>query len=114
MRNFSSGMTRTPCGHLSHTCSWHRPVSGLKGLKKPVQVYEAVRPSGMRSRLDVQGVDGLTPLVGRQAELRIFRDRWRRAQEGYGQALLEEVAQTVADGEDVQAELRYLFTSLSS
>jgi len=59
----------------------------LKGVGLPIVTYRVLRPSGVRSRLD--GAAGtLTSFVGRRTELGILFDRWERAQEGDGQAVL--------------------------
>jgi class 3 adenylate cyclase/tetratricopeptide (TPR) repeat protein len=59
----------------------------LKGIAAPVQIYRAVQPSGMRSRLDSAG-GALTSLIGREAELALLEDRWRRARSRGGQSVL--------------------------
>jgi class 3 adenylate cyclase len=60
----------------------------LKGVAEPVRVTQAVRPSGMRSRLDVAAATGLTPLVGRAAELRKLAAHYASASAGGGRAVL--------------------------
>src|SRR5262245_61144328 len=60
----------------------------LKGIAGPVVAHRAVRPSGVRSRLDVAGGQGLTPLVGREQDLAVLLERWDRVQEGPGQMIL--------------------------
>ena len=59
----------------------------LKGIAEPVRAYAVLQPSGMRSRLDVDP-SKLTPLVGRDQEVRLLLDRWEHAQEGEGQVVL--------------------------
>ncbi len=59
----------------------------LKGVREPVTLYRAVRPSGVRSRLDVAS-GRLTPFVGREVELATLVERWERAQDGEGQNAL--------------------------
>jgi class 3 adenylate cyclase/predicted ATPase len=54
----------------------------------PVRAFRALRPSGMRSRLDVATATGLTPLVGREQELGLLEDRFAQVGEGWGQAVL--------------------------
>ncbi|PON14530.1 hypothetical protein C2W62_28590 [Candidatus Entotheonella serta] len=44
--------------------------------------------SGAQSRLDVAAAKGLTPLVGRESEMVILRERWVQVQEGAGQVVL--------------------------
>ena len=59
----------------------------LKGVGEPVELDRVVRPSGMRSRLDV-AADRLTPFVGREMELGTLLERWERVTEGHGQNVL--------------------------
>jgi tetratricopeptide (TPR) repeat protein len=58
----------------------------LKGVAEPVRVYRVLQPSGVRSRFEISG--RLTPLVGREQELGLLLDRWERAEEAEGQAVL--------------------------
>lgn len=44
----------------------------LKGLTKPIEVFEVNRESGARSRLDLSLSGDLTPLVGREREMSIL------------------------------------------
>jgi class 3 adenylate cyclase/predicted ATPase len=60
----------------------------LKGLPQLVHVHRAVRPSGVRSRLDVMAAAELTPFIGRDQELMLLEDRWAQVREGWGQAVL--------------------------
>jgi predicted ATPase/class 3 adenylate cyclase len=60
----------------------------LKGLPIPVHVFEALRASGMRSRLEVTAASELTPFVGRDQELMLLEDRWTQSRDGRGQAVL--------------------------
>jgi tetratricopeptide (TPR) repeat protein len=60
----------------------------LKGLAEPVHALQAMRPSGVRSRLDVAAATGLTPFVGREQEIMLLGDRWAQVQENWGQAVL--------------------------
>jgi class 3 adenylate cyclase len=57
---------------------------GLKGVATPVQVYRVLQKSGVQSRLDAAGPRGLTPLVGREPEVGLLRERWQRVQDGMG------------------------------
>ena len=41
-----------------------------------------------RSRLEVAGSTGLTPLVGREQEMELLRERWAQVKEGLGQVVL--------------------------
>ena len=60
----------------------------LKGVETPVQVYRVLGTSGAQSRLDVVSPRGLTPLVGREAEMALLRERWAQARDGLGQVVL--------------------------
>jgi tetratricopeptide (TPR) repeat protein len=87
-------------GTVLITDAVHRLVSGLfvvesrgapalKGVERPLQLYQVVRPSGVRGRLEAAAVvRGLTPFVGREDELRLLESRWERALEGEGQVVL--------------------------
>ena len=41
-----------------------------------------------RSRLEVVGSTGLTPLVGREQEIGLLRERWAQVKDGLGQMVL--------------------------
>jgi class 3 adenylate cyclase len=60
----------------------------LKGIAAPVAAFQVLRESGAQSRLDIAGVAGLTPLVGRDQEIALLLDRWERASEGNGHVVL--------------------------
>jgi class 3 adenylate cyclase len=47
----------------------------LKGVDTPFQVYRVVGESGAQSRLDIASPRGLTPLVGREAEVTLLLDQ---------------------------------------
>ena len=59
----------------------------LKGIATPIRSYAVLQATGVRSRLDVDP-STLTPLVGRDQELRLLIERWERAQESDGQVVL--------------------------
>ena len=88
--------TATP-GTVLITAATHRLISGLfvvealgprtlKGIATPLEVFQVVRPTGVRGRL--AAARSLTPLVGREEELRLLLSRWQRAREGEGQLAL--------------------------
>jgi hypothetical protein len=88
--------TATP-GTVLITAAAHRLISGLfvvealglralKGIAIPLEVFQVVRPTGMRGRL--QAARALTPFVGREEELRLLLSRWERTREGEGQLAL--------------------------
>ena len=63
-------------------------TSVLKGLVQPVEVYQVLHESMARSRLEAAGSTGLTPLVGREQEVGLLRERWAQVKEGMGQVVL--------------------------
>jgi class 3 adenylate cyclase len=60
----------------------------LRGVAEPVAVYQVLQDSGARGRLDVAVTRGLTPLVGRESEVTLLRERWQQAKSGQGQVIL--------------------------
>ncbi|HEY7493630.1 MAG TPA: adenylate/guanylate cyclase domain-containing protein, partial [Candidatus Tectomicrobia bacterium] len=59
----------------------------VKGLPAPVEVYELVGAGLARTRLQAFAARGLTPFVGRQAELAALREALERAEAGHGQVV---------------------------
>ncbi len=82
------------------TESLHRLVSGLfvveargahtlKGITEPMHLYRVIQQSGARGRLHAMAAArGLTPFIGREDECLMLRNRWERAQDGEGQAVM--------------------------
>jgi predicted ATPase/class 3 adenylate cyclase len=60
----------------------------LKGLAQPLEVYRVLYESIARSRLEAAGSTGLTPLVGREQEIGLLRERWAQVKDGFGQVVL--------------------------
>jgi class 3 adenylate cyclase len=60
----------------------------LKGITQPLEVYQVLYESTARSRLEAAGRTGLTPLVGREPEVALLRERWAQVKEGVGQVVL--------------------------
>jgi class 3 adenylate cyclase/tetratricopeptide (TPR) repeat protein len=60
------------------------PVA-IKGLERPVEVYELIGSDPVRSRLQASAARGLTRFVGRDAELGALRQALERARAGHGQ-----------------------------
>src|SRR5262249_32096737 len=60
----------------------------LRGIAQPVEVYQVLHESMARSRLEAAGSAGLTPLVGREQEAALLRERWAQAKDGFGQVVL--------------------------
>jgi class 3 adenylate cyclase len=51
-------------------------------------LYRVLRESRAQSRFDVAAAGGLTPLVGRNAEVALLLERWAQIQEGLGQVVV--------------------------
>jgi class 3 adenylate cyclase/predicted ATPase len=77
----------------------HRLVAGLfecqeigpramKGVSTPLALYRVIRESEAQSRFEAAIGAGLTPLVGRDLEVGLLRERWAQAQGGDGQVVL--------------------------
>jgi predicted ATPase/class 3 adenylate cyclase len=60
----------------------------LKGVETPVQVYRVLGTSEAQGRLDVLRPSEFTPLVGREAEVAVLRERWEQTRDGSGQVVL--------------------------
>jgi predicted ATPase len=63
-------------------------TSALRGLAQPVEVYQVLYESMARSRLEAAGSTGLTPMVGREQEVALLRERWAQVKDGLGQVVL--------------------------
>src|SRR6266702_3963746 len=59
----------------------------VKGLAEPVEVFELVGAGPARTRLQAFAARGLTPFVGRQAELTALHEALERAGAGHGQVV---------------------------
>ncbi|MEW6690953.1 MAG: adenylate/guanylate cyclase domain-containing protein, partial [Pseudomonadota bacterium] len=59
----------------------------VKGLEKPIEVYELVGAATMRSRLKAAAARGLTSFVGRDGELAQLRQALERAHAAHGQVV---------------------------
>src|SRR2546422_2597553 len=53
-----------------------------------LEVYQVMHESMARSRLEADGRTGLTPLVGREQEVALLRERWAQVKDGQGQVVL--------------------------
>jgi class 3 adenylate cyclase/tetratricopeptide (TPR) repeat protein len=63
-------------------------AQAFKGLAQPLQVYHVLHESAMQTRLDVAAIRGLTPLVGREHEVGVLRERWAQVTDGPGHVIL--------------------------
>jgi predicted ATPase len=60
----------------------------LKGAGTPLTLYCVEKESEAHSRFEVVVRKGLTPLIGREHEFGLLRERWKRVKEGAGQVML--------------------------
>jgi class 3 adenylate cyclase/predicted ATPase len=60
----------------------------LRGVAQPLEVYQVLYESMARSRLEVAGRAGLTPMVGREQEVGLLLERWAQVKDGAGQVVL--------------------------
>ena len=60
----------------------------LKGVATPLTVYHVVKEGEAQSRFQVVARKGLTPLVGREHEYGLLRERWDRAKRADGQVVM--------------------------
>ena len=66
-------------GHF--TCRALGPLA-LRGVPAPIPLYQALGESGLDTRLDATVVRRLTPLVGRDSEVRLLLARWKDVKSG--------------------------------
>ena len=59
----------------------------VKGVSRPVDAFEVVAATAARTRVQAAAVRGLTPLVGRRAEIEVFSKLVEQAASGKGQIL---------------------------
>jgi hypothetical protein len=60
----------------------------LKGIAEPLRAWRVVRESAVQDRFEARTQGGLTPLVGREAEIALLLERWAEAKDGEGQVVL--------------------------
>jgi predicted ATPase len=60
----------------------------LRGVGEPITLYRVFSESGAQGRLDIVSARGLTPLVGREQELGLLRERWEQVKAGQGHVVL--------------------------
>jgi class 3 adenylate cyclase/predicted ATPase len=60
----------------------------VKGIAEQVPAWQALRPSAVASRFEALRGSVLTPLVGRDEEIKLLIRRWARAKGGEGQVVL--------------------------
>jgi class 3 adenylate cyclase len=69
------------------TCKAIGPQS-LKNVSAPIELYRVHGEGEAHTRFEVSVQKGLTPLVGRESELGVLRQRWEQAKAGTGQVVL--------------------------
>src|SRR5215468_4178195 len=60
----------------------------IKGVAQPVELFRVEGVGEVRSPVEAAGPAGLTPLIGRDHEISLLKERWEQAQEGMGQVIL--------------------------
>jgi predicted ATPase len=65
-----------------------RGQPALKGASTPLRLYRVLKEGEVQSRFQVVARKGLTPLVGREHEFGLLRERWERVRDGEGQVVL--------------------------
>src|SRR5262249_22125715 len=60
----------------------------LPGVATPIALYQVLRASEARGRLEAAARRGLTPLVGRDIEIALLQERWVQVQQGSGQGVM--------------------------
>jgi predicted ATPase/class 3 adenylate cyclase/DNA-binding winged helix-turn-helix (wHTH) protein len=60
----------------------------LPGVEEPLPLYQVLHVSEARGRLEAASSRGLTPLVGRDAEMVLLQERWAQVQQGIGQVVM--------------------------
>ncbi|ETW93537.1 MAG: hypothetical protein ETSY1_38765 [Candidatus Entotheonella factor] len=60
----------------------------LRGVAEPIAVYCVLQARGAHNPLDIASAHGLTPLIGREAEMVLLLERWQQAKSGQGQIVL--------------------------
>ncbi len=63
-------------------------VQSVHGLVEPIEAYQVLQASGVRSRFAVAVSRGLTSLVGRKHELGLLLEQWAQAKDGSGRVML--------------------------
>lgn len=63
-------------------------IHTLKGVEQPMELFAVMHESTARGRLEAAGRSTLTPLTGRQDEVDLLLEEWRRACDGDGRTVL--------------------------
>jgi len=76
----------------------------IKGKEALINVYRVIAPSTRRTRFDVSAERGLTPFLGREREIELLLDGYKRARAGRGQTFF-----IVSDAGGGKSRLLYEF-----
>ena len=60
----------------------------LRGIAQPLEVFRVVEATGATSRLQAASTRGLTPLIGRDTEIRVLLERWQETERGASSVVL--------------------------
>jgi class 3 adenylate cyclase/tetratricopeptide (TPR) repeat protein len=60
----------------------------IRGVAQPVELFKVLKEAASRNRVELVDPGNLTPLIGRDTELSILKDRWEQALEELGQIVL--------------------------
>jgi predicted ATPase/class 3 adenylate cyclase len=60
----------------------------LQGVAQAVELFRVQGVGEAQSAIEAAGPAGLTPLIGRDHEISLLKERWEQAQEGMGQVVL--------------------------
>ena len=60
----------------------------VRGMAQPVELFKVMKEAASRNRVELVDPGNLTPLVGRDTELTILKDRWEQALDELGQIVL--------------------------
>src|SRR5262245_301672 len=61
---------------------------GKQMIIGPLSMRQEINDAMGRSRLEAVGSAGLTPLIGREQEVALLRERWAQVKDGLGQVVL--------------------------
>src|SRR5262245_44143460 len=63
-------------------------AQALPGVAEPMPLYQVLRTSEARGRLETVSPRSFTPLVGREVEVAFLQERWAQVQQGQGQVVV--------------------------
>ena len=83
-------------------------ASEIRGISRPVNIYQVSGETPGQSRLDIASESGLTPLIGRECEVERLKQGWTQALAAKGQALLIEGEAGIGKSRCVQLIQEYV------